>query len=200
MNSEGQLGIGEECDFKATPQLVKINEPVNYISCGHDFTLVVTHSGKLFSFGMNDVGQLGDGTQQNSFLPVYLKNFNQIVSKVACGANHSMILTKEGKLYSCGWGQNGILGQGHLLNLFEPTLIQDLQNKVIVDVACGASHTLCLSEDGVVYSFGDGSFATLGHGTFLHQLLPSPIDFFSDKHVIKITCGVNISFVIVEKK
>lgn len=71
------------------------------------------------------------------------KNLN--IKKFSAGKNHSVFLTQEGQVYSCGKGVNGQLGLGSRINKEVPTLVVSLTNKKVVDVACGVNHTLVLT-------------------------------------------------------
>lgn len=42
---------------------------------------------------------------------------NQInIAQIACGSEHSLILSQDGQLFSCGWDEHGNLGQGDCQN------------------------------------------------------------------------------------
>lgn len=69
------------------------------------------------SFGCNDDGQLGRGedNMKNPFsneeeitlenLPKTINSTNFTIKAVSCGSRHTIALTKDGKLYSWGWGK-----------------------------------------------------------------------------------------------
>lgn len=78
--------------------------------------------------------------------------------KVVCGLNHVVVLTDEGKIWSwvnqasyfshpClsqGMGNFGQLGHGICHDEGLPKLLEALQDEVVVDVACGSYHTVCV--------------------------------------------------------
>ena len=55
-----------------------------------------------------------------------------------------IFLTEDGKLYSYGFGEYGVLGIGACLS-YTPQLVKSISNKRIIQVACGEFHTLALS-------------------------------------------------------
>lgn len=68
-----------------------------------------------------------------------------------CGP-HVLALTETGEVYS--WGHNGYseLGDGTTNQSLSPSLIgPNLGSKVVVEVACGAHHSLALTQDGEVH-------------------------------------------------
>ena len=83
--------------------------------------------------------------------------------KLACGGSHILLLNDKGQVYSygnnCKYGQ---LGLGDVQSIDEPTRISSLGNVVVMEMACGDNHSLLVSQDGNVYSFGNGKYGQLG--------------------------------------
>ena len=63
-----------------------------------------------------------------------------------------------------------------------------LADRVIVDVHCGESHTVALTKEGEVYTWGGGSLGQLGLGDFYKQSLPIRVSNLELK-VVQISCG-----------
>ena len=123
----GRRGLG--LDTKETaPKCVDslLNEEIVYVSCGSFHTLAVAASGAIYSFGQNKYGKLGihyqnskDGDTQK--VPVKISTYKQghnepskdknDVVHVVAGFNHSMALSKSGKVYSWGYSGKGLLGR-----------------------------------------------------------------------------------------
>lgn len=63
-------------------------------------------------------------------------------------------------MYTFGRGSYGCLGHGNSEDKLEPCLVQALKDHTIVDVALGTSdaHTLCVTDVGLVFAFGDGDY------------------------------------------
>lgn len=91
----------------------------------------------------------------DAILSILLYNVNNI-DKIACGYNHSIILI-DGKVYGLGWNSDGQLGT---INGDKLELIYD--QKVVIDVVCGAKHTLLLTIDNDVYGLGANVNGELG--------------------------------------
>ena len=70
------------------------------------------------------------------------------------------------------------------------------QNAHIVNVACGASHTLCIDSNGDVYSFGNGAYGNLGHGNTMNRVRPTIIDALRGAGIQNIACGAKHSMVL----
>ena len=69
---------------------------------GFDFVLCLTSDNKLFSWGMNNHGQLGIGCVEKYryYEPQFIEFFNNVkIVQVCCGERHSLVLTEEGVVY-----------------------------------------------------------------------------------------------------
>ncbi|XP_049335273.1 alsin isoform X1 [Astyanax mexicanus] len=67
------------------------------------------------------------------------------------------------EVWSWGRGQEGQLGHGDLLPRLQPLCIKSLSGKEVIRVAAGALHSLALTAQSEVYSWGSNSFGQLGH-------------------------------------
>ena len=84
-------------------------------------------------------------------------------AKAACGADHVILLTDTGCVYTFGLGSRGQLGLGHIQPAEEPVLVEALAGVPVKDIACGSWHSLALSVYGDVYSWGWNEAGQLGH-------------------------------------
>jgi hypothetical protein len=125
--------------------------------------------GEVYAWGRNYCGQIGNGCNSDQLIPIKVKGFNnERVVMISCGWSHSMALTECGHVYSWGWNGYGQLGIGNTLNLNEPKLvavIDDDDDYVFIEkISCGHSHSLLLSEKGVIYAFGSNDCGQIGIG------------------------------------
>ena len=82
-------------------------------SAGCDHTLALTRAGQVFAWGMNDFGQLGNGTTTDSSVPVRVPLPAGITATaVAAGCQFSLALTSKGQVLAWGRGSEGQLGNG----------------------------------------------------------------------------------------
>ena len=146
-----------------------IGSPEPMIAIGNQFVIVQDANGKLWGWGDNTNGVLGDfpspqtGTTITS--PIQLNLPSNITSvSVSAGYDHVLMLASDGCVYAWGnneYGQLGIDNGGAMLTT--PTLVSALQNKDIVAVAAGTRFSLALSKNGKVYSFGQNEKLQLGY-------------------------------------
>lgn len=73
--------------------------------------------------------------------------------KISCGHHHTMAITENGELYIWGMGSQGCLGTGRIDDIQTPfQLFLDAPN--VVDIACGAFHSLALCEGSRCFGWG----------------------------------------------
>lgn len=136
------------------------------VFCGAYFTFAVSQEGHVYGFGLSNYHQLGTKTTSSCFEPKNLTSFkNSTKSWVAFsgGQHHTVCLDSEGNAYSLGRAEYGRLGLGeNAEEKSEPTLIPGLPK--IASVACGASVSYAVSQDGNVFSWGMGTNQQLGTG------------------------------------
>jgi len=114
--------------------------------------LAILENGDLYSWGReNDSkGRLGLGRLSETVsTPTKVQGFlsNEKVRKVACGQDHTIVLTDLNNCYAFGESSVGRLGIGKVDEpIHVPTLIEDLQGVLPLDVACGVEHTVLVAE------------------------------------------------------
>ncbi|RLU17868.1 hypothetical protein DMN91_010107 [Ooceraea biroi] len=146
----------------------------------------------VYVWGLNDKDQLGGLKGSKIKLPIY----SEVLSKlkpihIAGGSKTLFIVSQEGKLYACGEGTNGRLGLGDDNNVCEPKPIPFLSQFVIKKVAVhsGGKHALALTQDGKVFSWGEGEDGKLGHGNCVSLDKPKLIEALKSKRIRDIACG-----------
>jgi alpha-tubulin suppressor-like RCC1 family protein len=103
--------------------------------------MAISREGKLYSWGDNSFGQLGNGNLQTNYPRLVaesnrctLKSILENVVSVSCGANHTMVLTKDGKLFSWGCDHYGQLGMLIYCNIILQVAIKFFKTKLFLCV------------------------------------------------------------------
>ncbi len=78
------------------------------------------------------------------------------ITYIAAGEYHSLVATKNGKLYTFGYNQSGQLGHNNTENYCKPKLVESMKEHKIIQVAGGRLHSLILDSKNDVYGCGNG--------------------------------------------
>jgi ubiquitin-protein ligase E3 A len=166
-NSHGQLGVGNTADL-AEPQSLKVARRWAAISLGGSHAAGVTGQGEVYTWGLNDKGQLGmpTGPGESKDVPrrmELLVGWN--VKAISCGAEHTIAITPEDVIT---WGSNeyGQCGHGDKAETdwVKPRSIKMLHEQMVTQVICGRFHTLCVTATSQVYAWGRNGSGQLGLG------------------------------------
>ncbi len=162
---------------------------------GRSYALV--SGGKVFAWGQNDKGQLGNGTTTQSARPIQVPGLTG-VKAIATGQYHTLALKKDGTVVA--WGDNtyGQVGTGALSSKPQtsPTKVQGLPGKVIA-IAAGQNgdYSMALLQDRTVWTWGRNEYGDLGNGTA--QASAKPVQVKGLTTVTKIAasggCGFGVT-------
>jgi hypothetical protein len=167
-NSFGQLGNGVPLPYPADSRSTIPLEASNLegaelkaIAGGANHSLALKNDGTVLAWGLNQDGQLGDGTNTDSSTPVEVKDPNDPsgylsgVSAIAAGGAHSLVLKSDGSVWAWGNNLTGQLGNGTSANSPAPVRVGDLSG--VEAIAAGSSHNLALKNDGTIWAWGDNT-------------------------------------------
>eukprot|EP00922_Rhytidocystis_sp_ex-Travisia-forbesii_P069899 GHVS01104376.1.p1 GENE.GHVS01104376.1~~GHVS01104376.1.p1 ORF type:complete len:573 (+),score=92.44 GHVS01104376.1:178-1896(+) len=159
----GQLGV-PSTKPSSPKQLTSLPKScsVKQVTCGSHHSAAVSDTGDLFMWGLGHAGQLGLGEAKGGNQPRLVRGplVQQVIVKVSCGDQHTAAITETGSLFSWGLGTSGRLGHGSEQSEYTPRLVAALSPYFIVDVACGAFHSLALALPHLVEPSGDKHAAT----------------------------------------
>lgn len=155
------------------------------ISLGGNHSAMITDDGKLFMWGGNLYGQLGNETNIDSNIPIDITehfnlNENEIITSVSLGHFHSAALTSDGRMFIWGYGNNGELGNMQTEHSNVPIDITDRfylqQNETIKEISLGAHHSAMLTSTGRVFTWGVNNSGQLGNNTIRSRNYPLEIN------------------------
>lgn len=135
---------------------------VNFVAidAGDQFSLALEDDGRVWGWGKNDLGQLGDRFESAYAFPIELARLGPgSAVALAAGNDHAMVLTPEGTVLTAGSNTFGQLGDPN--REFEGFLPVP-QLRGVVAIAAGFVHSLALREDGTVQGWGSNAFDQLG--------------------------------------
>ena len=121
----------------------------------------------------------------------------QRVVAVSAGYEHSLAITADGAVWSWGVGAYGRLGHSDRQQQLLPKKVEAFAGQRVVAVSAGEYHSLALTADGAVWSWGFGHQGRLGHGDEQdHQQLPKKIEAFAGRRVVAVSAGYSYSLAL----
>jgi len=162
-NPNGGLGNGTTTSSSTAVSVTGLNSGVVSVASGHEHTCALNSAGSVVCWGFNGYGQLGNGSQTDSAVPVPVSGLSSGVALIATGGNHSCAITTSGGLQCWGYNGFGQLGNGSTANSPAPVPVTGLSSGVVA-VSGGDWHTCALSTLGGVQCWGYNNFGQLGTG------------------------------------
>lgn len=157
-NKNLTLGFGDE-DDRLYPEKPKLNRPDHLIWRFHQEHLESHADERQFSKALDPTCI--------SELPILIKNKPIVVQDAILSKLHSAILTTdpESNLYMCGFGPGGRLGLGDELTRFNYVCVEGgaLEGKKVAAIALGQNHSIAVTSEGEVVTWGTNTWGTLGY-------------------------------------
>ncbi|KAL4622756.1 secretion-regulating guanine nucleotide exchange factor isoform X1 [Arapaima gigas] len=183
-NDRGQLGLGHTSEITTFCLSLSLAQCfVRQVSCGWDFTLILTGEGQVLACGSNTYGQLGlPHVSGHTAEPLQLQTLKEDVLCVAAGLRHALAVTRPGRVYQWGTGLSSQAKRAltpkvipkHLTSR-EPCLVPGLDHVTSWRVVAGSAHCVCLTTGGDLFLWGSNKQGQLcSAGLFVPQ--PSLLD------------------------
>ncbi len=175
----GQFGqLGNNVFNSATWTVTQVGTANDWlsVSAGNRFSIATKTTGTLWSWGLNNFGQLGINNIIDQALPVQVGTASNWV-RIDAGNRHSLAVDAAGFMWA--WGDNtfGQFGDGTNTSSLIPILVGTSNNWSLV--SAGFDHSMALDLSGVLYTFGNNTNGQLCDGTNLPSNVPIPISFSS---------------------
>jgi len=137
----GQLGVGytTQAEYQV-PQRIALRVRLTKITLGAGHAVALSHQGKVYTWGLNLLGQLGVGDTEPRWSPTLVPTLKDAkIVDVASGAGHSFAVDKQSTVYS--WGasadfqtgvavrRSGAAGENTKQFLTTPRLVDGLNRK-----------------------------------------------------------------------
>ncbi|KAK8921044.1 Ultraviolet-B receptor UVR8 [Platanthera zijinensis] len=174
---------------------------IQHVACGAKHAALVTRQGEVFTWGKGPYGLLGYGVEAEA-IPRLVESLSDAdIEFVACGEFHTCAVSTSGELYTWGDGAHkaGLLGQGTNISHWIPKRVfGPLEGLQVSSVSCGTWHSALITSAGQLFTFGDGTFGTLGHGNRESVLYPREVESLIGLKAIAVSCGVWHTAAVVE--
>lgn len=191
-NYEGQLGNGENTEYNSnyTPICLSdistnplYNIKIEKIYAGDESTVAIDENGKVWVWGSNSNGQLGNNTTVDTNLPICISNidghpFNNLkIIDISINYLNMVAIDENGKLWSCGDNAYGQIGDGTTTDTNLPICISNIEgttiaNAKMIKVVKQLHNTVALDSDGNIWNWGLNSYGQFGNGTTIGTKIP----------------------------
>ena len=182
-NGNGRLGDGTTED-KLIPVKGILPDGVTLteLSAGNTYTLALDNSGKLWAWGFNSDGQLGNGTTDHSseLVPVDLPS-NITVESASAGRRHNLAIATDGSVWA--WGNNnfGAIGNGSFdADETAPVMVQVPSGEQFQMISAGLDYSMAISENDEIWGWGFNNDGQIGDSTRTDRYLPVKINFTAE--------------------
>jgi len=209
VGTHGRLGHGDTAPRNVPAKVTALTGKfVAAISAGGAHTAAVLESGGVMLWGKGGKGQQGNARFQDQLIPsiVHVTHDRLPSVRVACGADHTLVITAAGSVYSLG---HKAPAAPRFVAVDFP--VRGQVTPRVVDIAAGGAHSVAVLVDGDTYAWGDNASGQLGQGDFEPRELPVLLRFppppvgregsvrlnpSSRSRVVAATCGVAHTLVL----
>lgn len=174
-NLSGQLGDGTTVN-SSTPVQVTMPAGVSFaqVAAGGDFSLGLDGGGRVWTWGYNSDGELGDGSTSQQTTPVLAQlPPGTAITAVAGGGYHALALDSTGRVWAWGFNASGQLGDGTTTSSSTPVQVAMPSGIAVTGIAGAENHSIARASDGTAWAWGNGTFGTLGNGATDNH--PTPV-------------------------
>lgn len=156
---------------------------VSAVSSGIGFSLALLKTGQVYAWGVNNLGQLGDGNTTNTTSPVKVQGLSH-VKAISAGGFSSVALLDTGGVMAWGDDQVGQLGDGVIETFSDvPVVVSNLSG--VTAVSAGLAHNLALLRDATVMAWGFNRNGQLGDDNVgTNSTVPVPVKNLSGVNAV----------------
>ncbi|KAK3751866.1 hypothetical protein QZH41_009679, partial [Actinostola sp. cb2023] len=189
----GCLGQGHLRDRFTPLRIAALHgKDVMEIACNELHSVAVCSNGQLLTWGKGGP-RLGYDCSSKETSPRLIQGLDDIkVVHVSCGLKHTLVCTKNGKVFSFGDNEYGQLGVADIVSAAKPICVSGLSNHCIVKVSCGRNHSAALADFGALWLWGWNEYGQLGNCSFTNTSKPVLLGSISDlRHeaITDVSCG-----------
>lgn len=161
-NRFGAIGDGSNVERRNNPVPVVDLANVSRVAAGSTNSCAIAEEGRVWCWGKNEFGQLGDGSQTSSNRPVAVEGI-LAMEDLALGSLHSCARGAEGEVWCWGRNNHGQLGDGSTNDSNRPVAVVDLPP--VQEITVGYFHSCARTAAGGVWCWGLNGGGQLGNGS-----------------------------------
>mmetsp|Transcript_19224 Transcript_19224/g.59166 ORF Transcript_19224/g.59166 Transcript_19224/m.59166 type:complete len:402 (-) Transcript_19224:32-1237(-) len=207
----GKCGHGDDKDCPE-PKIIEALAGVDVaaVACGETHSLAVDSDGRAYSWGwggswISGGGQLGHGDRDHRYAPELIAGAleSATIASVSAGEAHTVFLTDDGEVWTCGAGEHGRNGNGGSSDVLAPEPVLALDDTEVVEARAGSAFTVARDAAGLVHVWGRNDQGQLGLGgglamdVYALEDLPRVVEVADDAPLLATSIAVGHSHVAV---
>jgi alpha-tubulin suppressor-like RCC1 family protein len=196
-NPYGEFGNGTTSD-SSKPVFASLPAGFRYTTVRTGMTsLALTTSGRVYGWGYNGYGVIGDGTTDQRLTPVRARTPGGVkVTALRGGELFALAVTSTGKVLAWGYNLWGQLGDGTTDSRLTPVRVKIPKGVTITAVSTGYNSALALTKSGRVLSWGFNNAGQLGDGTTKTRLVPGYVRLPPHTKITSIATGYKTGYAV----
>ncbi|UTX51066.1 hypothetical protein KI440_02565 [Candidatus Saccharibacteria bacterium TM7i] len=188
-NLEGRFGRGDTTASRTPVSVNSLYDKTRWpylknVSAGSTHACALTSDNRVYCWGNNGNGQLGDGTTIQKSSPVAVSQgeipAGVTIRQLVTGVNYTCVLASDNKIYCWGYSNYGQLGDGTTIQKSSPVAVSQGEipaGVTIRQLVAGSSHTCALTSDNKVYCWGYNAYGQAG-GSSISTNRVTPVAVF----------------------
>ncbi len=193
-NNNGELGNGSTVDSRVPVAVnmtgVLAGKTIKQMSVGTYNTCVIASDDKVYCWGSNAYGQVGNNSLADSNVPVAVNTTGVLAGKtikqISVGHHRACAIASDDKMYCWGNNMGGALGNGSTADSHIPVSVNMsgiLAGKVIRRISIGAFHTCVYATDNKIYCWGSNNYGQLGNNSTANSGVPVATYIFKKENI-----------------
>jgi alpha-tubulin suppressor-like RCC1 family protein len=173
-NRFGRLGNNSLTSQRTPVSVAGQQKTFCAISAGNAYSFAIDKYGNAWGWGLNLVGQLGDGTPTSRLTPVSVAGAKKTFCKISAGYGQTIAIDKYGRGWGWGYNARGQIGDNSITCRSTPVSIAGAV-KTFCAVSAGGSHSLAIDKNGKAWAWGNNIYGQLGDNSTTSRLTPVSI-------------------------
>ncbi|BDR53554.1 hypothetical protein KIM372_14610 [Bombiscardovia nodaiensis] len=167
-NQYGQLGtpainVGSTSTVPVQVQLPVGVSTFKQATATADWSLAISDTGRIYTWGYNGDYELGNGTTVNQSLPAEPTIPSGITfTSVTTNSNSALSIGSNGSIYAWGYNASGQLGTGNQTTPTRPIVVNPKPGTTFTKLLSGWKHAIGIASDGTIWTWGDNQYGQLG--------------------------------------
>ncbi|MDX9691640.1 MAG: InlB B-repeat-containing protein [Acholeplasmataceae bacterium] len=213
-NTNGEIGDGTTIDRFAPVDITPFfnlhsGEKIISISLGWGSSIALSSENRVFTWGANFVGQIGDGTTISKSTPVDITAYFNLhsgekITQIDLGYAYCIAVSSESRVFTWGYNNSGQIGDNTVIDKYTPTDITSRFNlntdEVIIELSAGQDHVLVYTSHHRIFGWGNNMYGALGDNTSISKFVPTDLTinfgFAEGETVIKLSSNEYYSSLI----